>query len=204
MAVTFAGASRLTLVVPLAAAVTIVLFILMQMLIRSEFLVIDPPEDRPRIVIAEYVVPIEIKRELPEAPDPVTPPELPELTVDIVNPGSSGDGVPVGPIMIGIPAIEPLDSGSIAFQPDPGPIVRVEPVYPPRMSERGVEGRCIVRFDVLGSGQTANIEILSCARGFESASSNAVRDWRYGASDRVSAGEIALRGLTTQFDYELD
>lgn len=204
MSVSLAGASRLSLVVPLAAAVTIALFILMQILIRTDLIAIDPPQDRPRIAIAEYVPPVEIDRTPPEITDPVPPPELPDLRIRIDQPGSLGQGVPTGPIMIDTPVIDPFDEAGIQFQHDPGPLVRVEPVYPARMLDRGVEGRCTLRFDVLGSGQTANVELLGCDSGFERASLSAVYDWRYSASDRVAAGEIAVRGLTTVLEYKLD
>lgn len=205
MAGTLAGASRLSFIIPVAAVVTVALFMLMQALIRTELVPIAPREDRPHFVIAEYVVPYDPVRPHPDAiEDPVPPPEIPELDADRADPDSQVEPVPFGPVVIDTPGGEGFDARDVAFVHDPGPIVRVPPTYPPQRLAAGDEGDCLVRFDVLGSGAPANVRVLACDPGFERASIAAVERWRYNATDRVGPGEIALRGLTTQLEYRLD
>ena len=99
-----------------------------------------------------------------------------------------------------------LRSDSVSFSVsdrDAQPLVRIEPQYPPRAAERGIEGTCNVQFDVTPDGTPNNVRILRCDSSFfERASIRAVERWRY--QPRVENGvPVARRGVQTQFVFRL-
>jgi protein TonB len=61
------------------------------------------------------------------------------------------------------------------------PLVRVNPLYPPRALARGIEGWVLLRFTISPQGTTKDIEILDAnPKGyFERAATNAVEKYRY-------------------------
>lgn len=201
---TLAGATRLGFILPLAGAATIALFILMQVLIRTDLAAIGEPEERVRITIAEYIPEERVVRTLDEPEtETLEPPDYPVIDRERAVPEGFVETVSLGEIAV-TPEVEGIEAGHVVIQREPAPLVRVEPGYPPRLLERGIEGTCLVRFDVLGSGRTANVSIVSCDRGFEQASLRAVREWRYSADADTGPNAVALSGLTTRLDYRFD
>ncbi len=61
------------------------------------------------------------------------------------------------------------------------PLVRVNPLYPPRALARGIEGWVLLRFTIGPQGTTKDIEVLDAnPKGyFERAATNAVEKYRY-------------------------
>ncbi|MED5548845.1 MAG: energy transducer TonB [Pseudomonadota bacterium] len=198
---------RLIIGVPIAAFVTIVLFFVMTRLILVEG---EPPneevEDR-QFSINDEVAEIEARRrdttiEDVQQVDPPPPP--PQIERQRAEQPSEG----LATVMGAIPEFEApqLNSDSVNFSVsdrDAQPLVRIEPQYPMRAAERGVEGSCWVRFDVTPDGTPTNIDIFRCDSSlFERASIRAVERWRY--NPKVEDGvPVARRGVETRFDFRL-
>ncbi|MEM6275148.1 MAG: energy transducer TonB [Myxococcota bacterium] len=96
--------------------------------------------------------------------------------------------------LIGIPAPEPIAAqpeslfgserlGRLEAYPvtNDAPTVRVNPVYPPRAAERGVEGNVVVVLLVERDGTVQHAEVISSEPPgvFERSALKALRSWRY-------------------------
>ena len=83
-------------------------------------------------------------------------------------------------------------------------IVRVEPVYPVRAAESGLEGYVTVRFDVNPDGTVSNVTVVASSHKiFEKAAIKAAARFRYKA--RVVDGVAqATYGLQSRFTFEME
>jgi protein TonB len=85
------------------------------------------------------------------------------------------------------------------------PLVRVDPVYPPREQTRGRQGWVRVQFDVTRAGTVRNAIVVAAEPrdAFEEAALEAVARWRY--NPRIVKGVAVDRvGLQTLFHFTLD
>lgn len=136
---------------------------------------------------------------------PVDPPPPPPA-VDIQTSQLPGTdlAIPIG----NIPPIEVdgIGDGDVNFNradTNAQPIVRIPPVYPVREAERGVEGDCLLQFDVTTQGSPVNIQVLECASsGFARESVRAVERWRYNPRVRNGVPEM-YRGVQTRLEFNL-
>lgn len=198
---------RLLIGVPIAAFVTIVLFFVMTRLIMVDEIVQEEEVEDRQFSINDEVQEVEARRrdttiEDVQQVDPPPPP--PQIERQRAEQPSEG----LATVMGAIPDFEApqLNSDSINFSVsdrDAQPLVRIEPQYPMRAAERGVEGSCWVRFDVTPDGTPTNIDIFRCDSSlFERASMRAVERWRY--NPKVQDGvPVARRGVETRFDFRL-
>ena len=188
-----------------AAAATLALFALMRALVA----VADAPvvELKPAEPIMLSIMPDEYKP-LPrieiysiehDSPPPVIPPL--DRSGDAPDQGLGFDYAP-GPVGLDVELeIEPAPV-SVGLPPL---IFRQPPAYPVREASRGVEGACTVRFDILASGQTANIAVMACdSPGFARASVEAVARWRYAAEIGGRDSLVGVRGAEVTLDYRLE
>jgi protein TonB len=174
---------------PLAATITLGLFVIMSGLIAQPPRT-DPPKDplKPKI-LADYVEPTPG----PKPPKQIMPKETPPPvdTRDRTRIDKPG-GVPVdlGPI-------DGIDNPDI---PKPGngtPMITVAPPYPEACKARGAEGVVLVRFDVTDRGEVTNVEIISSDNHcFDQTVKRTVRSWKYPPEAR--------RGLVQRFVFSLD
>lgn len=84
------------------------------------------------------------------------------------------------------------------------PLVRVNPMYPPRAQARGVEGWVHLRFTITPQGTTTAIEILDAdpAHYFERAAKNAVKKYKY--KPKVEGGVPVERpGVEIVISFEM-
>lgn len=198
-------ALRTPLVLPLAAGVTVGLFLLMRALIDIGPVVFEEAPPDLEVVMNFEVADADIRTTtvMPE-PEPVEPPPAVRTTpVDRAVPTETDTMANYE-----VPAIEaPTLSTSevnIRRDGDPTPVVRINPAYPSNLAQRGIEGQCDLIFDILPNGTTANVRVLSCSnRGFERASVSAIQRWRYNPQVRDGA-PITYRGARTQLLYSLD
>ncbi|WP_300528169.1 TonB family protein [Maricaulis sp.] len=195
---------RTPLVLPAAAIITVALFLLMRSLIDIGPVPLIETDERVPVEMNVEVDPVEPRtgREF-EIVDPVDPPppvETSEVDRAVPDPVSPAENFTTPPI--DDPVLEEF-SGRIPVDGDPTPTVRVSPVYPTVLADRGVEGQCTMMFDIMPNGRTSNVRALDCTnRGFERASIRAVQNWRY--DPQVRNGEpVIYRGATTQLIYEL-
>jgi protein TonB len=193
--------------VPIAALVTLALFLLMRQLIWVEEVTFDDRPEEFNLTIDEVVEEIEIARrettidQIDQIDPPPPPPQIERQAAEQPTEGLST-------VIGAIPEFDQpsLNSNNISFSVsdrDAQPLVRIEPQYPPRAAERGVEGTCDVTFDVAPDGSPFNIRILQCDSSlFERASIRAVERWRY--NPKIQDGvAVARTGVQTQFIFQL-
>ncbi|MCJ9428435.1 energy transducer TonB [Kordiimonas marina] len=164
-----------------ATGMTFGLFYLMQALVASN--VIDIKEPKPYVPI-DFVLtqqpdkPVH-ERTRVDRPKQVKPPEtkthFPPRT-------ETGTHIPTGipPVAPSLPkSTDRIDLGMVDGEKIP--IVRVEPQYPRRALERGIEGWAVVEFAVNADGQVENPVIIDAQpKGyFEHASLSAVSKFKY-------------------------
>ena len=188
----------------IAAAVTFALFSVMQALIATDEAPPAPVPAQPDITIRFQPPEIETVRPSREfTVEPVAPPpERRRLVVDVqprpVEGGYQTEAPPIdnSVVMAGVDAIP---------MPPPPLNVRVEPSYPRTELNRGVQGDCTVRYDILASGRTANAQVMGCdSRGFERASLQAVAQWRHAAATGGDPNAVVQRGVTTTLAFRLE
>ena len=84
------------------------------------------------------------------------------------------------------------------------PIVRVNPVYPQRAAQRGIEGWVELRFTISKTGSVKDVVVVKARpRGiFDQAAINAVRKYKY--NPKVVNGEAVERpGIDLRLEFEL-
>ena len=118
------------------------------------------------------------------------------------TPLTSAVGVPVPP-----PPSPPTGNDELPGVLGDGPlvaVVRVQPVYPIRAQERGLEGHVLVEFDVMPDGTVTNITVVESSHSvFERAAVDAVGRFRFKA--RVVEGvPQASYGLRNRFTFEME
>ncbi len=200
------GIFRLLIGLPLAAIVTVALFLVMRGLIFSDA---EPPDRNIEAVNIEITSQrtdsdISIRSNRPQQPEEVrTPPPPPRIEAARAERPAEGLASTLGRL----PEIQPEEVNQSDFEVvvsdrDEQPLVRLEPQYPRRAAERGLEGSCVVTFDVNPDGTTANISATCSSSMFERASIRAVERWRY--QPRVQEGQaVVRRGLQVEFPFRL-
>lgn len=194
--------SKVNVIMLVAGAVTVTLFYTMQLLIMAESGI---PQRQVTPRIADITLPeIELKvfktTPAPEAPD--EPPPIPETSPRIV---ADGPPISTGPVVFDNPPVDvgpgpwlgPTDSNAV-------PIAQIQPQYPTRAAERGIEGFVIVEFDVNETGAVVDPEVLvSVPDGvFDRASLRALERWRY-QPKFIDGKAVPMRGLQTKFSFNL-
>jgi protein TonB len=197
---------RILIGVPIAAIITFALFTLMQILIFTEDFNLEEAGDELEISISDVEDDIEVRRR-DLTPDDVQETDPPPPPPQIERQRAEQPSEDLSTIVGDLPEFEaPSLSDTVSFSVsdrDAQPLVRIEPQYPPRAAERGVEGQCTVTFDVTADGTPTNIRILNCDSSlFERASIRAVERWRY--QPKIVEGQaVARTGVVTRFDFEL-
>jgi protein TonB len=193
--------------IPIAAIVTVALFMLMTRLIFTEGAPPESTTDDLSFTINDEVQDIAARRrdttieDVQQVDPPPPPPQIDRQRAEQPTEG-------LATVMGAIPdfAAPQLNSDSVSFSVsdrDAQPLVRIEPQYPMRAAERGIEGSCNVRFDVTSDGTPTNIRVLACESSlFERAAERAVERWRY--SPKVQDGiPVARVNVETRFEFHL-
>lgn len=200
------GAIRLVVGVPVAAVITALLFMLMRGLIFTDAVpnIEDAESLNIEIVSQREDSAITRRDRRPEQPREVrTPPPPPRIEAARARQPQEG----LASVLGALPDINPerVDRGSfqvVITDRDEQPLVRLEPQYPRRAAERGLEGDCVVTFDVNPDGTTANIRASCSSDLFRSAATRAVERWRY--QPRISEGQAVIRrNLQVEFPFRL-
>lgn len=159
----------------LAAFVVFMLFLGMQAMVN-----VDLGEPEPVMTFKQVNIwqedppPPPPPEELTKPNDPVAPPEMPTQTNISQTGGITVEFEPT--------SVQPLDRDVGGIQTDVGaiPLVYVQPDYPRRAAERGIEGYCVVSFIITTSGTTRNIVAQECSdSAFASASIRAASQLKY-------------------------
>lgn len=187
-----------------AALITFGLFFGMQWLISSGDIELADTSGRIRVEMAQ-VRDIEDVRQVERKPE--TPAEVeaaPDVSIDM---SAAVDNV-AGGVEIGASAMEvaPIATGGGGFSATDGeflPIVRVNPQYPARAAENGIEGNVLVEFTVTAEGTTADVVVReSTHKMFERAAVKAAQKYKY--KPRVVDGEpIPVTGVLVRIEFQL-
>ncbi len=186
----------------MALAVTLGLLLLMHVLIQSD--VRGPEEVQtykvPEIVMPERVITTEFdlaKPQKPDEPDDL-PPTIPEPEFD--NPTAVSEGISIRPEFTNQADI----SGPNAFTDgEMIPLTVVQPEYPRRAAQRGINGYCTVSLTVAANGSTKDIAIDDCPDSiFERSSIRAAERLKY--KPRVVDGQpVDVPGVKYRFTYQM-
>lgn len=189
--------------IPLAAFVTVSLFVLMMVLIAGEF----KPKDKLEIASFDITPTVEdirvVKREtkIDKVKKVVTPPPPPIIDRQQAEKPTE----PIASLEGAIPDFDPptLDRSSFAIQisdRDAQPLVRIPPIMPLRAEK---SGHCKVRFDVSAEGQPFNVDTLNCTQSlFKRASIKSVQKWKY--NPKVLEGRaVARTGVESTIIFRL-
>lgn len=190
---------------PVAATITFFLFLGMMMLIRVEHL--------PEPVLSDYEIDI-----FPQVPDitsdppgweidavqPVEPPP-PPITLDWSP--ASVDAGPAAVLIGSLPDLVGLEIGATSFTMpdnlDETPVVRIEPSYPPRLLNSGVEGDCVVTYGIAADGTPFNVSAECTDSGFVRAAERSVERWRFNPR-RVDGVNVARTGRQTTLNFRIE
>ena len=197
--------ARMASVLPLAAGITVLLFLLMRTMIAMQFQLDETTKTYiPPIspVIPDIDKPTAREMPLPDAVEPPPPP--PRIaTQSAQNPADTGTAMPMALPPMKLP---PLSQGNaLRFVPDRTvqPIIRTTPAYPLRAQEQGREGTCTALFDVSALGKPYNIKVTCSDPVFVRAARRAVEQWKY--NPKIQDGvAVPRRNMQTPFQFRLD
>lgn len=190
----------------LGALVTLVLFYLMQALIASGG---EMPQQANVIRIVDATMPeivMEVVREV-ERPQEIQqldtpPPEVPDRNIDMdggieLNIAREAVNVDIG-----------LDIGGASLGVSDGemlPLVNIQPTYPTRAAQRGIEGWCQVAFTVTETGGVKDIRVVDADPPgmFDQASIRAAERFRF--QPRVVNGQpVEVPNVQYVFRFQLE
>ena len=200
--------ARLAGGVPLAAFVTFMLFMLMRGLIWSDEVIFEERREPLNLEITRNTEETEViaRDSRPKKPDEVkTPPPPPRIEAAKAERPREG----LASVLGRLPDLQPdeVDQSDIQFvvsDRDIQPLVRMEPIYPRRAAERGVEGSCLMTMDVAPDGTViaSSIHAECTSSLFASAAKRAVERWKY--QPKIQGGQAVIRyGVETELLFQL-
>lgn len=198
-----AGLFRFLVSAALAMIITACLFLLMRALIHD-----DAPPEPAAAPAPDIVISFDIPEHEP-VPNPLTPeidftPPPPRPVIDRTAQAAPGEETMTLSAPVIEYTVEPIVTPQISLL-IPQLTGRVDPVYPQRELSRGIEGTCVVRYDILASGRTANAQVLACdSDGFARASLAAVARWTHASQLGRPGDEVVRRGVETRLDFQLE
>lgn len=188
-----------------AALITFGLFFGMQWLIATGDIELEDPGKRIRVEMGQVRAVEEVRQveRKPDVPDEVE--AAPDMSIDM---SAAVDNVSGGGVEIGAAAMEvaPISTGGGGFSATDGeylPIVRVNPTYPTRAQENGVEGYVIVIFTVTAEGTTSDVQVVESSHTmFERNAVKAALKYKY--KPRVVDGEpISVTDVRVRIEFQL-
>lgn len=193
--------ARLIIGVPVAIAVTAILFLIMSGLIRQD-VKLEEEKDSLKLNITAQIQDTDISNINKEFKRPTldTPPPPPPAVNDPSN-RPALDGVRAA-----IPQLDvSLNVGS-GFNPDRDaqPLVRIPPQYPERcMARAKARENVLVEFDVAPEGTTTNVRVVDSTNScLNSAAIRSVERWKY--QPKIVDNQAQWRrGVQTNVAFEL-
>ena len=196
--------TRYVIGIAIGAFVTFGLFLLMQMLIKSDK---SPFTDPPYGSLLDFVrlqdeQELLMKKRKPKPPPPPDepPPDMPKPTFDT----NISMGVEIGGVDMDL-NIDMGGTGGFSSDGEYLPIVKVAPVYPRRALTRGIEGYVILEFTVTRMGTVMNPVVIEAKPNgiFDRAALQAALKFKY--KPKVVNGEpIEVRGVRNIIRFELE
>jgi protein TonB len=144
------------------------------------------------------------KREPPKREKPEQQPPPPEMNMaKAMKPGDAvGEIVPI--VDTGVELEKATALGAGGSDSDVVPLVRVDPDYPPRAKQQGVEGWVDLEFTISPTGTVQDLRVLEAKPSFvfDRAALKAVRRWRY--NPKVENGiAVARSGIQVRLRFEI-
>ena len=200
-------ARRIPLALVMACVVTFGLFWTMQALVGSAAKLIES-KSSPKIEFVRLrrdTSPEVKKREPPKRQKPEEAPPPPEINVSKASLEPTGDlGAFATDINVGDALTGGIGTGGGSDR-DATPLVRIEPEYPMRMRQRGIEGAVGITFTIAKTGtvKDAVVDISQPPGVFDKAALAAVRRWRY--NPKIVDGKAVERpGQKVWFPFAME
>jgi len=197
-----AAITRYSSSIVVATAVTFGLFFLMQALIESGDKGLPDEAKRRNIemVKVEREENVQRKERVERPPEQVKPPELemPKVTAQGPSKTVFNFDLPRGPQNVQGTGINTGDGEYL-------PIVKVNPIYPPRAAGRGIEGYVVVEYTVNRDGTVRDVVIIEAEPPgvFNRAAVAAAQKYIY--KPRVIDGTpVEVPGVRTRITFELE
>ena len=194
---------RWILGIPVAAAITIGLFVLMMTLIAEEF----KPQEKVASASFEINPTVEdikvIKREtkVQQVKKVITPPPPPTIERQQAAKPQERIASLEGAIPeFEAPKIDRQNFKIVVSDRDAQPLVKIPPIMPPRAEK---SGHCLVRFDVSPEGAPFNVVATFCTQKlFERATIKSVQKWKYNPKI-VDGRPVSRSGVENRVTYRL-
>lgn len=196
---------RFILGTPIAAIITVALFLMMKAFITTEI-----PESKVQARIKFRIKPqveeLKVRKRQVKAArskDVKPPPPPPQVAKQKAVQPKEG----IANVAGAIPKFDAphLNRNTVNFNVsdrDAQPLVRIPPMYPPRMAERGMEGSCDADFDVSPEGKPYNVRVTCTNSGFSSSAKRSVEKWKY--NPKIVEGKAVSRvGVHTVITFRL-
>jgi protein TonB len=188
---------------PIAAIVTLGLFLFMRAMIAAEF----KPQDKLETGTFEINPKVEdvkvIKREtkVDKVRKVITPPPPPMIERAKADKPTERIASLEGAIPeFEAPKIDRQNFKIAVSDRDAQPLVRIPPIMPPRAE---TSGHCRVRFDVSPEGQPFNVVATYCTKKlFERASTKSVQKWKYNPKI-VDGRSVSRSGVESKITFKL-
>lgn len=189
--------------IPVAAFVTVGLFVLMMTLIAEEF----KPQEKVANASFEINPTVEdikvIKRDtkVQQVKKVVTPPPPPTIERQQAAKPQERIASLEGAIPeFEAPKIDKQNFKIAVSDRDAQPLVRIPPIMPPRAEK---SGHCRVRFDVSPEGAPFNVVATYCTQSlFERATVKSVQKWKYNPKI-VDGRSVSRKGVENKVTYRL-
>lgn len=198
---------RLPAAIALACLVTFGLFWAMQALVgvTGELKEGSAPPSIDFIRLRKDNTPEVKKREPPKREKPEQPPPPPDMNMakSNYNPGDA-----LGSIAPMVNAADALAGGIGAgggADRDVVPLVRIEPDYPMRARQRGIEGWVALQFTITRAGAVKNAVVVDAypSSVFNRSALNAVQKWKY--NPKIENGRAIERpGVKVVLDFSME
>ena len=191
----------------LAGFVTFGLFWVMQALIgvAGELREGKPPAKVEFVRLRRDTTPETKEREKPQREVPEQQPPPPEMNLAQSLKPSEGVGeiIPMADTSNQLAEATSLGAGGGSDR-DIVPLVRVDPEYPPRARQQGIEGYVDVEFTISPAGTVQDPRVIGSqpAMVFDGAALTAIRRWRY--NPKLEAGvAVARPGVQVRLRFEI-
>jgi protein TonB len=198
---------RIALIVFPALAITLGLFALMMVILQQDDVVMI---NESRVLAAEFLMPerkIETRRQIdkPDKPDISPQPKVDMLPIPKISlaatPTMQKIAAPVFQPNIKISLTMPQGGGDSEYLP----ILKVAPLYPPRASQRNLEGYVIVEYTVTRDGSVRDVRVIDAkpASVFNQAAIEAARKFKY-RPRRIGDEYVEVPGVRNRFNFRLE
>jgi len=145
-------------------------------------------------------------RKLPKKVETKTEPPPPDIDIadTPLKPGMQNLNAPGIPLQQGAD-LTGLGFGGMLSDSDVLPLVRVEPIYPRRANERGIEGWVYLRFTITTAGTVRDPVVVDAdpPGTFDSAAKRAVLKWKY-KPKMVDGKPVEQSGIEVVMTFELE